>query len=520
VIGPRRLALLALAMLVCLGHAADAEPRRLALLIGAATGEAGEERLRFAEADAERIAQTLRDVGGFAAEDVVVLTTVSAAEVRRAIIGLNARLREVTGDSVLFVFYSGHADAEALQMAGTRLATSELRDLVYGSPATVRVLVIDACRSGAVTRTKGGRHGPAFAIDLDEHLRSKGVAILTSSAAGEDSQESDELRASYFTHYLASALRGAADKDADQRVTLVEAFTYASEHTLTATARTLTGPQHPTYCFDLTGREELILTRPIASGQRIGALTFDERGTYVVQQHDAGGAPIAEVEVGDAPRALALPAGSYFVTRRASNHLSQGAFTLVAARSTPVRDAAMEQIAYARVVRKGAVLARTTSVVATVGQKAGFSDLGRGTSVDAALRLDLPALFLEVRLGATAYGAKQPDNPKPIQSGRELGASIVGLRAVDLRHTTLAAGALVGGFWLERRPGIDLSQAGQHEQLGVIVGALGQLQHPIAGPVYARLELGALGYLTDPPADAPLRATVLWSLNLGVGAFF
>jgi hypothetical protein len=515
----RLLGLIALVGL-CTVTPAIAEPRRFALLVGAATGEGSEPRLQFAEADAERIAAVLRDVGGFGAEDVVVLNTVSAGELRRALIALNARVREVQGDSLLFVFYSGHADAEALQLAGTRLSTIELRDLVYGSPATVRVLVIDACRSGAVTRIKGGRRGPAFAIDLDERLRSKGVAILTSSAEAEDSQESDELRASFFTHYLASALRGAADSDADHRVTLVEAFTYASEHTLTATARTLAGPQHPTYRFDLTGREDVVLTRPIADGQRIGTLLFSERGAYVVQQRDAVGSPVAEVEVGESARWLALPEAPYFVTQRAADHLLQGRFTVSAARTTAVRAADMERIAYAHVVRKGGTaLARSASVFAAGGLKTGLREVGPGLGIEGGLRLDLPAWSLELRLGGASFGPSGPDDQKRDRSAHELDAAVAGLRATDLRHATLAAGIVAGGFRLTRELGAAALAGRPAEQIGAMVGAVAQLHRQLVGRVYARLEVGALGYVASAPSGAPLETTVVWSLNLGIGAF-
>jgi uncharacterized caspase-like protein len=266
---------LALASGLGWGHAI-AEPRRFALLIGQRAGLVDDEPLRFAESDAERVGAVLRELGGFASEDVIILTASTAPQVRRALISLNARLREVSGDSLLFVFYSGHADADALHLEGSLLPMSELRDLVVGSSATARVLVVDACRSGGVTRSKGGHRAAAFAIDVDERLRSKGVAILSSSSEGEDSQESDSLSASFFTHYLVSALRGAADVDVDGRVTLVEAFTFASERTLAATSRTVAGPQHPTYRFDLAGREDLVLTRPVALA--LGAAVRSRRG--------------------------------------------------------------------------------------------------------------------------------------------------------------------------------------------------------------------------------------------------
>ncbi|MBI3179983.1 MAG: hypothetical protein HYZ27_10005, partial [Deltaproteobacteria bacterium] len=88
--------------------------------------------------------------------------------------------------AVLMVFYSGHADQEALRMNGTRLPVGDLRALVQGSAAAVRLLVLDACRSGGVTRTKGGRKGPSFDIRVDSPREAQGLVIVTSSAAGED----------------------------------------------------------------------------------------------------------------------------------------------------------------------------------------------------------------------------------------------------------------------------------------------------------------------------------------------
>jgi hypothetical protein len=505
---------------------AAAEPRRFALLVGVEHGLAGDEPLQYAEEDAARIAAILRDLGGFQPEDVLVLNDVTAAEFRRSLIAMNARAREAGGDTLLFVFYSGHADADALHLAGTRLLTGELRDLVYGSPATARVLVIDACRSGGVTRRKGGRRAPAFAIDLDERLRSEGVAILTSSAAGEDAQESDELAASFFTHYLASALRGAADRDVDGRVTLVEAFTFASERTLSATARTLAGPQHPSYRFDLSGREDLVLTRPVARGRRIGTLTFAEAGAYLVQQGAPGGAPIAEIDVGGGARALALPAGEYLVTRRATDHLLQGRFTVTPAAATSVRAAAMERIAYARVVRKGGTgLRRTLSGFVSAGLRSGHDDLGFGPRLDVGARIDLPVFSLELRLvGAWSEGTTLTGKG-PLR-GRELGAELVALRALDLGGTTVAGGLALGAVWFSQEQGLEEVSIPEgpiaHGPNGALVGALAQVQRMLAGPIYARLEVAATGYVFDarPAADAPLAASVVWSSGLGLGAFF
>ncbi len=67
-----------------------------------------------------------------------------------------------------------------------------------GSPASVRILIIDACRSGAITRVKGGRPAPPIAV-FGDAPSSEGVIVLTASTAGEDAQESDQLSGSFFT---------------------------------------------------------------------------------------------------------------------------------------------------------------------------------------------------------------------------------------------------------------------------------------------------------------------------------
>src|SRR5690606_9024857 len=160
-----RIVLPALALLL---FAAPAEAtRRHALVIGANVGGPRHEPLRYAEADAARMAAVLRDVGGFAPGDVVLLTRVDARAVRETLIELNARIREDSGPTMLFVYYSGHGDARALHLYGTELELRELRNLVAGSPARSRVLVVDACHptpgpGSFATRARARRWWPRW----------------------------------------------------------------------------------------------------------------------------------------------------------------------------------------------------------------------------------------------------------------------------------------------------------------------------------------------------------------------
>src|SRR5436190_233554 len=151
------------------------------------------------------------------------MTGATAPELRASLIRLNARIREHR-EAILVVYYSGHADGEALHLAGTRLAMSELKELLVGSPAVSRVLIVDACRSGTLINLKGARQVTPFPVTVLDDPVPEGFAVLTSSTASEDSQESIALGGSFFTYYLNSGLIGGADHDRDGTVTLSELY--------------------------------------------------------------------------------------------------------------------------------------------------------------------------------------------------------------------------------------------------------------------------------------------------------
>ncbi|HEX6243435.1 MAG TPA: caspase family protein, partial [Polyangiales bacterium] len=223
------------------GATALARVERFAVVVGNNRGFASDVALRYAEADARKVAEVLRELGPIEPANMVVLTGSDAETTRRTLITVNDRIRAAVSQPdtsvVLFVYYSGHADENALHLGETRLETTELAELVRGSAASFRLLVVDACRSGKLTRPKGGKLRPPFALRDEAQLPSEGLAFLTASTADEDAQESDELKGSFFTHALVSGLLGAADQDGDGAVVLDEAYRYAYDATLRSTSR-------------------------------------------------------------------------------------------------------------------------------------------------------------------------------------------------------------------------------------------------------------------------------------------
>lgn len=346
-----------LAALLLAPDIARAQVERYALIAGNDRGEPGEPVLRYAQVDAERMHDVLRELGGFEPGNVVLLKGEDAESLRRSLIALNARIRDriaTPGVQVmLVVYYSGHADAADLHMAGSRLALRELEQLVRGSPATFRIAILDGCRSGAITRAKGGKRVAPFALTEQQVLPGEGLALLTASAEDEDAQEADDLGGSFFTHALISGLLGAADEDGDGNVVLDEAYRYAYGMTVQATSRTFGGTQHPSYRYELAGRGDFVITSPGLRDARRAHVQLPAGTHALLFREGEGGLVVAEVSEHAASSTLSVRPGRYLVRARGRDALYEGTIDVTAGTSSAIRLEQLEPIEYAQLVRKG-----------------------------------------------------------------------------------------------------------------------------------------------------------------------
>ncbi len=377
-------------LLAVLPTEATAAIVRYAVIIGNDQGAADEPTLRYAHSDAARVYDVLRTLGDFSEENMVLLQGRDPEAVQRVLIATNDRIRRIrsTDDAVLFVFYSGHADADALHLGSERLPIERIRQLVRGSSADLRLLVLDSCRSGALTRVKGGKRVQPLSIQLDERLAGEGVVFLTSSSADEDAQESNELKGSFFTHYLVSGMVGPADTDRDGNVTLAEAYRYAYDNTIRASSKTLIGTHHPTFEYDMKGQGDVILTRVRSVAKGRARLSFPQGRAYLVFVGDPDGAVVAEVGAMDRTRDINVAAGRYYVRGRARDHLLEGPVRATAGDRVVVEDDTLTRVEYARLVRKG-----SADKVLSHGPHVGYqlrSPVGPGTGLCHGARLGYP----------------------------------------------------------------------------------------------------------------------------------
>ncbi len=301
---------------------------RVALVVGANNGGPRRATLRYAGSDAREVAGVLRSIGGVRRKNEVLVYEPTPARLRRAFDEVARRTRAAAGRGnrvELIFYYSGHSDESGLLLDGQSVGYKALRQRLQSVPADVRVAILDSCASGAFTRQKGGTKRPPFLVGSAQDV--KGHAYLTSSSADENAQESDRIGGSFFTHYLTTGLRGAADANGDRVVTLGEAYQFAFDETLARTETTQAGPQHAAYDISLAGSGDLVMTDLRSTSGRM-VLGEDIGGRVFVR--DRSGHLRAELykPAGSAPLVLALEPGRYKVTVDVDGKLSRATLTV------------------------------------------------------------------------------------------------------------------------------------------------------------------------------------------------
>lgn len=267
--------------------------KRFAMAVGANNG--GKERvlLHYAVSDATAILNVLEELGGVEEDDILLLEEPDVRTFYTEMGRLQSQIEKSKADYVRveFIFYySGHSDEKYILLGDEKISYENLRDTINGIDADVRIAILDSCASGAFTRIKGGKKRLPFLMDSAYNMR--GFAVMTSSSANEASQESDLIQSSFFTHYLISGMRGAADMSQDGRITMNEAYQFAFNETLTQTTKTVSGPQHPFTDIQMSGTGDVVMT-DVRRASVILALGEDIFGQIFI--HDRDGRLVVEL---------------------------------------------------------------------------------------------------------------------------------------------------------------------------------------------------------------------------------
>jgi hypothetical protein len=395
---------------VLLVLALSASPR-LALSVGTNAGSEDRDPLWFAESDAQRFGDALVELAQFQPDDVRVLKGPDVETLDAALEALIERAKSFgTAHPPLVVFYySGHANASGLQLGPHLYPYSRLSLALGRLPEGVHVAILDACHSGALTQVKGARPAP-LDFEVVREPKAEGLAIITSSSASEQAQESAQLQGSFFTHHFVAGLRGAADADADGRVTLTESYRYAYHRTLAATSASGAAPQHPTWAMRMSGKGEVVLV-DLRDARSTLSFTAGEGKSYLVTNARTQEV-VAEVSTGPDPLKVALPEGRYRIERLVPAPRLAGDIVLTAQGGATVDDAQLTPLPTVAARAKGDLelerTVRTTFLGAEVWVGSPIlHDFGAGYGVGLSLRHDFRRVAL---LGGVSYSQKLVDD--------------------------------------------------------------------------------------------------------------
>ena len=300
-------------------HAAPQKVERFLLVAGANNGGVDRVKLRYAQSDANSFAGVMSQMGGVNRNNILRVFDPSAASMQNGFAELEKRLKSKNSGvrKEVIVYYSGHADEKGLRLGTDVYSWAEFRKNVNNINADIKVAILDACGSGAITRTKGGVSKPAFLQDASTEM--KGYAFLTSSNENEASQESDRIKGSFFTHALVGGLRGAADMTGNGKVTLNEAYQYAFDETLKNTQNTSAGSQHPSRDMNLAGTGDIVMTDLRETN---AVLTLDSNLEGRIFIRDEQGNLFTELnKIRGRQIELGMPAGKYSVQMEAPSKI-------------------------------------------------------------------------------------------------------------------------------------------------------------------------------------------------------
>ncbi len=290
---------------------------KMALVIGNNTGMDDEKPLQYATRDAKQIYETLGQLGGMDKGKSYLLLDLSVAKVMTALREASNRIQTLHKEKQkvqLLIYFSGHGSEDALHLNGEKLPIAQIREYFTSMDADLKILIADACYSGSLIQAKGAKLGAVIPVKYSDELKVNGSAILTSSSAGELSQESQDFHGSIFTHYFLTAMRGAADFDRDGQITLWEAYNYTQ---LNLRRKSMTNKgfvQNPGFDIDVNGSDNVILTH-LDLGQALLSFKGFTEGQYQILEANST-LQVAEIDLsGGEGVTLALPKANYLVYR-------------------------------------------------------------------------------------------------------------------------------------------------------------------------------------------------------------
>ena len=192
--------------------------------------------LRYTDDDAYRIYAFLKSPEGGALKDdhIRILIDEDATKVR-----ITEAMKEVYSQAgpndLIMLYFSGHGlkgsflpiDFDGFN---NKLLHEEINEILKQSPAKYKLCIADACHSGSLLSMKGAVENTLTKFYETLAQANPGTALVLSSKSEETSLESSGLRQGVFSHFLIRGLKGEADTDGNDIVSIQELFVYINRN--------------------------------------------------------------------------------------------------------------------------------------------------------------------------------------------------------------------------------------------------------------------------------------------------
>lgn len=232
-----------------------------ALIIGISKFANADYNLNYAASDAEKFYQFLRsDAGGGLAHDRIHLLTDYEATRARVIEELTRFLGRATRDDTVEIYLATHGlvgddgslyylcyNTDTDNLKGSGFSDEDLADIVSENISAGKVILyLDACHTGlsGLSSRMYARRG----IEVNEvnkkinnlavglsRVSKTGVATFSATSASGYSLEGKDWEGGIFTHCLVNGLKGEANKNKDEWVTIKELDNYLTTQIMSLT---------------------------------------------------------------------------------------------------------------------------------------------------------------------------------------------------------------------------------------------------------------------------------------------
>lgn len=190
--------------------------------------------LKYTDDDAYKLAMFLKSPEGGALPDEQLRVLIDEdATKARILSAMNEVFSQAGYDDVILFYFSGHGTVGAFlptdyKDEGSKILHAEIKQIFDSSPAKNKVCIADACHSGSIEENLKDVTVESL---LDTYYQawynsSGGTALLMSSKSEEKSIEYKNVRQGVFSFFLIKGLKGEADGNGDQIVTIKELFDY------------------------------------------------------------------------------------------------------------------------------------------------------------------------------------------------------------------------------------------------------------------------------------------------------